>query len=121
MGALAPTLKTTIMMEPREQSESMNNLEKDQNLSTEPQNEAQEVVNEEVKVEEPVAEPVETVEPVENSEPSENSEPCTCYGILGGLFQFLERYEKTFLCFAGNGAAASDGGGATKDVWLFQL
>ena len=54
-------------------------------------------------------------------EPSENSEPCTCYGILGGLFQFLERYEKTFLCFAGNGAAASDGGGATKDVWLFQL
>ena len=56
----------------------MNNLEKDQNLSTEPQNEAQEVVNEEVKVEEPVAEPtpepVEPVEPVENSEPSENSE-----------------------------------------------
>ena len=42
------------MMEPREQSESMNNLEKDQILSTEPQNEAQEVVvtNEE-KVEEP--------------------------------------------------------------------
>lgn len=41
-------------MEPREQSESMNNLEKDQILSTEPQNEAQEVVvtNEE-KVEEP--------------------------------------------------------------------
>ncbi len=36
----------------------MNNLEKDQNLSTEPQNEAQEVVNEEVKVEEPVAEEV---------------------------------------------------------------
>ena len=60
------------MMEPREQSESMNNLEKDQNLSTEPQNEAQEVVNEEVKVEEPVAEPA--PEPVENSEPSENSE-----------------------------------------------
>ena len=59
-------------MEPREQSESMNNLEKDQNLSTEPQNEAQEVVNEEVKVEEPVAEPA--PEPVENSEPSENSE-----------------------------------------------
>ena len=50
----------------------MNNLEKDQNLSTEPQNEAQEVVNEEVKVEEPVAEPA--PEPVENSEPSENSE-----------------------------------------------
>ena len=47
-------------MEPREQSESMNNLEKDQILSTEPQNEAQEVVNEEVKVEEPapVEEPV---------------------------------------------------------------
>ncbi len=44
------------MMEPREQSESMNNLEKDQILSTEPQNEAQEVVNEEVEVEEPVAE-----------------------------------------------------------------
>ena len=44
------------MMEPREQSESMNNLEKDQNLSTEPQNEAQEVVNEEVKVEAPEAE-----------------------------------------------------------------
>jgi len=43
------------MMEPREQSESMNNLEKDQNLSTETQNEAQEVVNEEVKIEEPKA------------------------------------------------------------------
>lgn len=43
-------------MEPREQSESMNNLEKDQNLSTEPQTEAQEVVSEEVKVEEPVTE-----------------------------------------------------------------
>ena len=41
------------MIEPREQSESMNNLEKDQILSTEPQNEVQEVVNEEVKVEEP--------------------------------------------------------------------
>ena len=41
----------------------MNNLEKDQNLSTEPQNEAQEVVNEEVKVEEPVAE--ETPAPTE--------------------------------------------------------
>ena len=35
-------------MEPREQSESMNNLEKDQNLSTESLNEAQEVVNEAV-------------------------------------------------------------------------
>ena len=48
------------MMEPCEKSESMNNLEKDQILSTEPQNEAQEVVNEEVKVEEPapVEEPV---------------------------------------------------------------
>ena len=43
-------------MEPREESESMNNLEKDQNLSTEPQNEAQEVVCEEVTVNEPVAE-----------------------------------------------------------------
>lgn len=40
------------MMEQREQSESMNNLEKDQALSTEPQNEAQVVENEEVKVEE---------------------------------------------------------------------
>ena len=40
-------------MEPREQSESMNNLENDQNLSTEPQNEAQVVVNEEIKVEAP--------------------------------------------------------------------
>lgn len=44
------------MMEPREQSESKNNLEKDQILSTEPQNEAQEVVSEEVKVEQPVEE-----------------------------------------------------------------
>ena len=43
-------------MEPREQSESKNNLEKDQILSTEPQNEAQEVVSEEVKVEQPVEE-----------------------------------------------------------------
>jgi hypothetical protein len=41
------------MMEPREQSESMNNLEKDQILSTVPQNEAQEAVNEEVNVVEP--------------------------------------------------------------------
>jgi len=40
-------------MEPREQSESMNNLEKDQILSTVPQNEAQEAVNEEVNVVEP--------------------------------------------------------------------
>ena len=46
-------------MEPREQSESKNNLEKDQILSTEAQNETTEVVNEEVKVEEPVAEAVE--------------------------------------------------------------
>ena len=43
------------MMEPREQSESMNNLEKDQILSTEAQNEPQEVVNEEANVNEPVA------------------------------------------------------------------
>ena len=43
-------------MELREQSESMNNLEKDQVLSTEPQTEAQEVVSEEVKAEEPIAE-----------------------------------------------------------------
>ena len=56
------------MMEPREQSESMNNLEKDQILSTEPQNEAQEVVNEEVKVEEPVAEATENAESVEAPE-----------------------------------------------------
>ena len=48
-----PELNQKIMMEPREQSESMNNLENDQNLNTEPQTEAQEVVNEEVKVEEP--------------------------------------------------------------------
>ena len=47
-----PKLNQKIMMEPREQSESMNNLENDQNLNTEPQTEAQEVVNEEVKVEE---------------------------------------------------------------------
>ena len=66
-----------IMMEPREQSESMNNLEKDQNLSTEPQTEAQEVVSEVVKVEEPVAEeapaPVveETPAPVAEQAPAE--------------------------------------------------
>ena len=65
------------MMEPREQSESMNNLEKDQNLSTEPQTEAQEVVSEVVKVEEPVAEeaptPVveETPAPVAEQAPAE--------------------------------------------------
>ncbi len=64
-------------MEPREQSESMNNLEKDQNLSTEPQTEAQEVVSEVVKVEEPVAEeapaPVveETPAPVAEQAPAE--------------------------------------------------
>ena len=52
------------MMEPREQSESMNNLEKDQILSTEAQNEPQELVSEEVKVEEPVAEEPKADEPV---------------------------------------------------------
>lgn len=51
-------------MDPREQSESMNNLEKDQNLSTEPQNEVQEAVNEEVKVEETAV--TETNAPVED-------------------------------------------------------
>ena len=54
-------LKFLIMMEPREQSESMNNLEKDQILNNEAQNEPQEVVNEEVKVEETA--PQETVAP----------------------------------------------------------
>ncbi len=54
-------------MEPREQSESMNNLEKDQILSTEPQNEAQEVVSEEVKVEEPAVN--EAPEPVVEETP----------------------------------------------------
>lgn len=55
----------------------MNNLEKDQNLSTEPQTEAQEVVSEVVKVEEPVAEeapaPVveETPAPVAEQAPAE--------------------------------------------------
>ena len=58
------------MMEPREQSESMNNLEKDQILSTEPQNEAQEVVSEEVKVEEPA--PAEEPAPVEEAEEAED-------------------------------------------------
>ena len=42
----------------------MNNLEKDQILSTEPQNEAQEVVSEEVKVEEPATEEPKAEEPV---------------------------------------------------------
>ena len=59
-----------IMMEPREQSESMNNLEKDQNLSTEPQNEAQKVVSEEVTVNEPVAEEPVKEDPVA-AEPAE--------------------------------------------------
>ena len=44
------------MMDSREQSESKNNLEKDQTLNTEPKNEAQEIVNEEVNVEEPATE-----------------------------------------------------------------
>ena len=66
---LAPELNKTIMTEPREQSESMNNLEKDQILSTESQNETQEVVNEEIKVEEPVAEQPEENAPV-NEEPA---------------------------------------------------
>ena len=48
----------------------MNNLEKDQNLSTEPQNEAQEVVSEEVTVNEPVAEEPVMEEPVA-AEPAE--------------------------------------------------
>ena len=47
-----------------EQSESMNNLEKDQILSTEAQNEPQEVVSEEVKVEEPATEEPKAEEPV---------------------------------------------------------
>ena len=58
------------MMEPREQSESIENLEKDQVLSTEPQNEAQEVLSEEVKVEEPV-----TVEEPAEEHKAEESEP----------------------------------------------
>ena len=57
-------------MEPREQSESIENLEKDQVLSTEPQNEAQEVLSEEVKVEEPV-----TVEEPAEEHKAEESEP----------------------------------------------
>ncbi len=63
-----------IMMEPREQSESMNNLEKDQILSTEAQNEAQEVVSEEVKVEETVA-PEEPVAEAPKAEEPANEEP----------------------------------------------
>jgi hypothetical protein len=62
------------MMEPREQSESMNNLEKDQILSTEAQNEAQEVVSEEVKVEETVA-PEEPVAEAPKAEEPANEEP----------------------------------------------
>ena len=60
------------MIEPREESESMNNLEKDQIQSTEPQIEAQEVVNEEVKVEEPApAEEPKAEEPAPVEEPVE--------------------------------------------------
>ena len=60
-------------MEPREKSESMNNLEKDQNLNNEPVNEAQETVNEEVKVEEPAAVEQEApqAEPVEEPKAEE--------------------------------------------------
>ena len=70
---MEPEQKLVIMMEPREQSESMNNLEKDQILSTEAQNEPQEVVSEEVKVEEPVAEEPKAEEPV--AEEAKNDEP----------------------------------------------
>ena len=64
-------------MEPREQSESMNNLEKDEILSTEPQNEAQVVVSEEVKVEEPATdeEPVTVEESAKQEEPQEAEKP----------------------------------------------
>ena len=66
------------MMEPREQSESMNNLEKDQILSTEAQNEPQEVVNEEIKVEESAAEPVEEAPAAEETPaPAEEEVPVT--------------------------------------------
>ena len=60
-------------MDSREQYESMNNLEKDQTLNTEPQNEAQEIVNEEVKVEEPapIEEPAPAEEPAEEPAPVE--------------------------------------------------
>lgn len=66
-----------IMIEPREQSESTNNLEKDQTLNTEPQVEAQEVVNEEVKVEEPVAEeaPVNKESPMAEEAPAAPADP----------------------------------------------
>ena len=68
------------MTEPREQSESMNNLEKDQILSTESQNETQEVVSEEVNVVEPtpVEEPVQEAPAAEEQpapEPAEQPEP----------------------------------------------
>ena len=48
----------------------MNNLEKDQILSTEAQNEPQEVVSEEVKVEAPAEEPAAVEAPVANEEPA---------------------------------------------------
>jgi len=59
------------MIEPREQSESKDNLEKDQIQSTEPQNEVQEVVNEEVKVEEPAIEESKAEEAAPAAEPAE--------------------------------------------------
>ena len=67
------------MTEPREQSESMNNLEKDQILSTESLNETQEVVSEEVNVVEPtpVEEPVQEAPAAEEQpapEPAEQPE-----------------------------------------------
>ena len=56
-------------MEPREQSESMNNLEKDQTLNTESLNETQEVVSEEVNVVESPVEPVAEQKPAEEEAP----------------------------------------------------
>ena len=56
-------------MEPREQSESKNNLEKDQTLNTESLNETQEVVSEEVNVVEPSVEPVAEQKPAEEEAP----------------------------------------------------
>ena len=73
-------------MEPREQSESMNNLEKDQVLSTEPQNEAQEVVSEEVKVEEaaPVQETTAPQEPkAEEPQAEEPAAPAPKLDLAG--------------------------------------
>jgi len=64
-------------MEPREQSESMNKLEKDQVLSTEPQNEAQEVVSEEVKVEEAAPAQQATVEEQPAQDPKAEDSPAT--------------------------------------------